>query len=159
MANAQADSAVLSTSQARAALAEIVTWYGWDIEDLSVKQLTDLGVRLSELADKSPAWSWRYMRSVLSGSVGVSRDLSRAILQLAALFDGVPLQQVQAVSVTVVVLPGVIVEAGALALVSSRRCDYVACRKPFIPRSTRQRFHTEECRRVDQNLKRKKRGV
>lgn len=92
----------------------------------------DMARRLSRLARKNPAWGWKYIESVLHGSVQPSRRLMRACEQLAASLDGSDGRIIGMQAVQVYADPGS-VAANALVLSPSRACAHPTCRINFIP--------------------------
>jgi hypothetical protein len=101
---------------------------------------------LSKIADKQPPWTYRYMLSVLNGSLQPSKSLNHAMRAMALSIDGVPELYAKAEPVTVYAPPGAIKE-GALLLSASRVCANPFCNIHFVPRVPWQHYHNDDCRR------------
>lgn len=127
-------------------LSEVIRGLGHEPDLIPYKELEDIAVRLSALAHKDPAWSWRYLRNVLNGKLDASKPLLDAIMRLGALIDGTP--EVVAKSTAVSVMAIGKVAPGALILGDSRRCANPGCRMEFVPRVPWQQCHSAECARV-----------
>ena len=123
----------------------------------TVSGYAELAVRLSAVAHKDPPWSWRYPRSVRSGTVQASPRFRRAIEALGAELDGAPPLLAQAHEVTVLSINGNL-EPGTLVLGSTKPCAYPACAVRFVPRVPWQRYHSIECRRLDYRRGANRRG-
>jgi hypothetical protein len=92
----------------------------------------DMAERLSKIAGKQPAWGWRYVQSVASGTVQPSRKFAKAVDALAVTFDGIPVPFAKSSPVTVYAETGTIME-GSLVMSSSRRCAAPSCTVVFVP--------------------------
>ena len=95
-------------------------------------------------------WTWRYLRSVLSGTVEPSQLLVDTMMKLGALVDGAPVEAVQGERVTILALGHV--AAGAVVLADSIPCGNPACRVVFVPRVPWQKCHSGECARAVRKL-------
>jgi hypothetical protein len=93
---------------------------------------TDMADRLSKIAHKDPAWGWRYVQSVASGTVQPSKKFTRAVDALAVTFDGIPVPFAKSSPITVYAETGTIAE-GALVMGVSRRCATPTCTVTFVP--------------------------
>lgn len=93
---------------------------------------SDMAARLSKIARKDPAWSWRYIQSVAAGTVEPSRKLGRAVDALAVTFDSVPVPFATSSPVTVYAETGTIAN-GALVMAGSKRCASPSCTVIFVP--------------------------
>jgi hypothetical protein len=137
---------VAGTSDARM-LAELILSCGHYPDVISVEDLQQIADRLSEVGQKvKRPWTWRYLRSVLSGTVGASKLLSDSILRLGALIDGVRREAVMGQAVTVRAMGSV--KAGAVVLASSQPCANPACGLEFVPVVPWQKCHSRECARA-----------
>lgn len=92
----------------------------------------DMAGRLSKIAGKDPAWSWRYVQSVASGTVQASRKFTKAVDVLAVTFDGIPVIFAESSPVTVYAKTGTIMD-GALVMAGSQRCATPSCAVIFVP--------------------------
>jgi hypothetical protein len=92
----------------------------------------DMARRLSQIAHKRPAWGWRYVQSVASGTVQPSRRFAAAVDVLAVSFDGVPVVAANAAPITVYAEAGTIRE-GALVMGRSVMCANPGCSTQFVP--------------------------
>jgi len=92
----------------------------------------DLAGRLSKIANKEPAWGWRYVQSVVSGTVEPSKKFSNAVDVLAVSFDGIPVPFAKSSPVTVYAETGTIQE-GAFVMLPSQVCANPACTVTFVP--------------------------
>jgi hypothetical protein len=92
----------------------------------------DMAERLSKIAEKEPAWGWRYVQSVASGTVEASKKFAKAVDALAVTFDGIPVPFAKSSPVTVYAETGTIAD-GALVMSASRRCETPSCTVTFVP--------------------------
>ena len=92
----------------------------------------DMAERLSRIAKKSPAWGWRYVQSVVSGTIEPSKKFSNAVQVLAVSIDGIPVPLAGASPVTVYAETGTIKE-GSLVMNKSIRCANPSCTVEFVP--------------------------
>jgi len=106
----------------------------------------DMAGRLSKIAKKSPAWGWRYIQSVVSGTVEPSKRLADAIQVLAVSMDGIPVPFAGASPVTIYAETGTVKE-GALVMSASVRCASPDCTVEFVP-NVPWRKHCPVCRKV-----------
>lgn len=132
-------------------LEELIRSFGHYPDVIPYQELQAIADRLSAVArkDKRP-WTWRYLRSVLSGTVEPSQLLVDTMLKLGALVDGAPVETVTGERVTVLALGKV--AAGAVILADSKRCANPACRVEFVPRVPWQKCHSGECARAVRKL-------
>lgn len=105
---------------------------------------TDMATRLSKIAGKDPAWGWRYVQSVASGTVEPSKRFAKAVDALAVTMDGIPVQFAKSSPVTVYAETGTITE-GSLVMAGSRRCATPSCTVMFVP-NVPWRRHCPVCR-------------
>ncbi len=133
--------------QAGALLAELIRSLGHFEDVIPVSELQKVADRLSEVATaggrNSKPWTWRYLRSVLSGTVEPSQRLVNAILKLGALIDGAPVEAVKGERVQVLALGKV--APGSVILASSKACGNPGCKVTFVPVVPWQRFHSQAC--------------
>ena len=102
-----------------------------DGNSTQVNLYTNLAKRLSLMAGKSPAWSWRYMQGITAGTIQPSRKLTAAIYELAdAPFEDAS----QFITRRVAVRAMYPVQPGALILSPSIQCNYPRCTVHFVPR-------------------------
>ena len=121
---------IMSTSDS---LRELLTLLDEILKHVDHKDLyTDMASRLSKIARKEPAWGWRYVQSVASGTVQPSRKFAKSVDALAVTFDGVPVPFAKSSPITVYAETGAIME-GALVMGSSRRCANPTCTVMFVP--------------------------
>ena len=101
---------------------------------------------LSQLAGKSPGWTWRYIRSVHAGNYAASKKLRAAIGAQLAELDGASGELAASVAVTVYVSPDRANDlAGAYIMGAVKICP--ECGKRFAPNVPWRRF-CGECRKV-----------
>jgi hypothetical protein len=114
-------------------LRDLLTLLGTILTHADHKDLyTDMADRLSKIAGKTPAWGWRYVQSVASGTVEPSKKFTKAVDALAVTFDGVPVLFAKSSPVTVYAETGTIVE-GSLVVAGSCRCANPTCTVTFVP--------------------------
>lgn len=99
----------------------------------------DMARRLSQIARKTPPWGWKYIESVLHGTVQPSARLWRAAQLLAASLDGSDARISGMQAVQVYADPGT-VAANAVVLAPSRHCADPSCRVQFVPVVPNQRY-------------------
>jgi hypothetical protein len=127
-------------------LEELIKAFGRYPDVIPYQELQGIADKLSAVARKTARpWTWRYLRSVLSGTVEPSQLLVDTMMRLGALVDGAPVEAVTGERVTVLALGRV--EAGAVILADSVRCANPACRVVFVPRVPWQKCHSGECAR------------
>jgi hypothetical protein len=108
--------------------------------------LTEIALRLSDVARKDPPWTYRYLRGVLTGNLQASAKLVDAMMRLGALIDGAPEDLAASTKVSVLAIGKV--SPGALILGDSRRCANPGCMIEFVPRVPWQACHSAECARA-----------
>lgn len=159
---AGAKKAAVLARTGRDLLEELIRSFGHYPDVIPYQELQGIADRLSQVArkDRRP-WTWRYLRSVLSGTVEPSQLLVDTMMKLGALVDGAPVEAVQGERVTVLALGHV--AAGAVVLADSIPCGNPACKVVFVPRVPWQRFHSRECGRFTtkntKGTKGKKEGI
>lgn len=131
-------------------LSELISGMGHDPASIRVDDLQAVADRLSDLAGRSPAWGWRYLRNVLNHKIDASRALVDAVMRLGALVDGAPKDLARSERVSVQALGSV--KPGALILADSRPC---VCGMEFVPVCGRQVYHSKECARLARKNRRK----
>lgn len=104
-----------------------------------VVRYADLARRLSKIARKQPAWTWRYIESVAKGTIQASVKLQQAIDLLAASLDGARPEINGMQAVQVFAWPGTVKE-NAIILSPSRPCADPACRINFVPVVPNQKY-------------------
>src|SRR5687768_6627597 len=78
----------ISTMSTSDTLRELLTLLDEIFQHADHKDLyTDMASRLSKIARKDPAWGWRYVQSVASGTVEPSKKFAKAVDTLAVTFD------------------------------------------------------------------------
>ncbi len=107
----------------------------------------EIAKRLSTVVKKDPAWGWRYVKSVETGTVEPSRKFTRAVFALGATLDGVPKSVVDTVPVQVYAPPGA-VRPGSIILSESKTCARPGCTANFVPRVPWQKYCSLDCRRT-----------
>lgn len=98
-----------------------------------------LARQLSRIVKRPKPWQWRYIQSVMTGTVAASQELGHAVSLLAAAMDGRPPEFVEAVEVQVMADPAK-VQAGSLVLGQSKECDEPGCPIQFVPVVPWQRY-------------------
>ncbi len=134
----------VSISGVRSSLGELLRYFGYDPAAATVEEKQAIADRLSAIAKKARPWTWRYVQSVLAGSIEPSPAFATAVNTLGASLDGVPLEV--ATSRRVQVLAMGQVKPGSLVLADSRACANPACPIEFVPRTPNQRYHSAACR-------------
>lgn len=143
-----------SDNQLVEALKDIFNHYGYDLAALSVEAKQEIANRLSEVAQHTPPWGWRYVHNFMAGNVQAGHDFKAAIVGLAAMIDGMSLMVVQGRPVMVTAVGTV--RPGAIVYGDSRKCANVACPVHFVPRTWNQRFCSSECKRVSRSAGKRK---
>jgi hypothetical protein len=138
-----------SQSMARESLKAIIEHYGYQVDDIPVKELDAIAQRLVEALGKDKHWGYRYLRNVINGKLKASEDLAGAIMRLDALIDGTPAQLVR--STPVQVLANGKVKAGAIILADSKPCAWLGCTTEFVPRVPWQKYCPEHSKRRKAN--------
>jgi hypothetical protein len=142
---------VVLASTGKSLLEELIRSFGHYPDVIPYQELQGIADKLSQVARKTTRpWTWRYLRSVLSGTVEPSQLLVDTMLKLGALVDGAPVEAVTGERVTILALGKV--EAGAVVLADSRRCANPACRVVFVPRVPWQKCHGTECAKAVRKL-------
>jgi len=100
--------------------------------ETNMDKFENIAGRLSKIANKEPAWSWRYVQSVASGTVEASKKFADAVQVLAVSLDGVPVVSAKAVPVTVYAEKDSITE-GSYVMSGSKICANPACTVTFVP--------------------------
>lgn len=91
-----------------------------------------MAARLSQMVNKRPPWGWRYIQSIMGGTIQPSPELTRAVQLMTAAIDGTPPEFAEAKEITVMADPAN-VHAGSLVLGQSKQCEYDACPILFVP--------------------------
>lgn len=98
----------------------------------TVKIYSDLAVRLSRMANRNGnAWTWRYVKSVHTGTVEPSKNFAHAVEVLSAETDGMPAFVADTEPVTVHARRGS-VRANSIVLGLSKACANPRCTIHFI---------------------------
>jgi len=108
--------------------------------------------KLSDLAEKHPPWSHRYIVSVITGKVNPSQAMIWAIKALGYMLDDGHPFIAKATPINVMAYGDV--KPGSLILGDSRPCAYAACVAHFVPRVPWQRFCSKDCRSKNYTLMR-----
>ncbi len=124
---------------------EIIRGLGFDPLEASPDDLQIVADKLSDVAGKTPAWGWRYMRNVLNRKIEASAAMTQAIMQLGAMQDGAPARLVKGKAVQVYAINEV--KPGSLVFGSSRVCANPACAVTFVSDIWNKRCCSKECSR------------
>ncbi len=113
----------------------------------TVEDLKQTALDLSVIAGKQPAWSHRYLKSVLdpNGKVTASKALTHAVRALALQIDDVPTVLTTAEPIQVHAQPGT-VRPGAVILGKSKPCINPYCPVHFVPTVPWQDACNPKCR-------------
>lgn len=137
--------------QAPLALQDLLSDLGYAIElredgklHVGTADLEKVAAELATLIDKDPPWGWRYLQSVLNGSVGASARLTQAIFAWGAVLDGAAPILANTQDVNVRAHPGQL-HPGAVVLAKSKRCKNTRCRVAFVPKVPWQDYCRPEC--------------
>jgi hypothetical protein len=105
--------------------------------------LEELAVSLSKIVGKEPAWTARYLNSIILGHKGfsVSAELSHAIQVYAARLDEAHPLQALLVEITAYSINGS-VQPGSIITGHSIRC---VCGLLYVPHHNLQRYCCKEC--------------
>lgn len=139
---ARAGGAVVSID-APSLLADLISARGWGAKATDA-QLAELGALLATTVMRDRPWGRSYLSNVLARRVDAGPLLVRAIQILGAVTDGAPVELARAQRVQVLALGNV--QPGALVLADSIPCAFVGCRVHFVPRNSRQAYHSPRCR-------------
>jgi hypothetical protein len=141
--------------QLRDALKDIFQHYGYDLTAMPADSLTaaktDIATRLSEVARHDPPWGWRYVHNFMAENIQAGQEFKAAIIGLAAMIDGMPMQLIQGRTIQITALGNV--RPGALVYGDSRKCANIACPVHFVPRAWNQKFCSPECKRAARKAK------
>lgn len=96
-----------------------------------------LAYQLSEIAGRSPPWTWRYVQGVLAGTLSPSPAFAQAVFALQMAIQKVPPITADLELVQVYARPGT-VQPGALVVAESRPCACPTCPIYFVPVSPEQ---------------------
>lgn len=91
-----------------------------------------LAYQLSEIAGRSPPWTWRYVQGVLAGTLSPSPAFAQAVFALQMAIQKVPFTHVGLELVQVYARPGT-VQPGAFVVAESRPCACPTCPIHFVP--------------------------
>jgi hypothetical protein len=127
------------------ALREIFRHYGYEPATLSTDAKQEIADRLSEIARRDAPWGWRYVHNFMAGNIQAGNEFKAAIVGLASLIDGAPIQLLTGRSVNVIALGSI--RPGALVYGDSRKCAFVSCPIHFIPRVWNQRYCSPDCKK------------
>jgi len=105
--------------------------------------LDELAASLSRIAGKSPAWSGRYLNSVILGHKGfrITNEMGMALQSYASRLDGMHPLQALLVEITCYSV-GERVKPNSIITGESKRC---ACTVLFVPHHPRQKYCSKEC--------------
>jgi hypothetical protein len=127
-------------TEVREQLSMVMEWFEGKREELgTVRFFEMLAQKLSGLAQKKPAWGWRYVQGVHAGSIGPSAAFAMAVRALGATLDDAPVMLTYTVEVRVLARPGT-VPSGALVLGEARPCQWKGCRVLFVPKVPWQKY-------------------
>jgi len=140
---------------------DITQWLDLIIEHYSNNRLTMgnvefytfLAQKLSEIVRKNSPWSWRYVYSVHTGSLGPSKLFIQAVQALGGAIDGTPQVVAWSQEVTVFTPPG-LVRGGSVILLASKPCAGPGCNLMIVSRG---KYCSEDCKRAARKLRRSKR--
>jgi hypothetical protein len=136
---------VFTQSVVRESLKALIEHFGFTADGIPVEEMQGIADRLSQMAGKSPAWGWRYLRNFLNKKIEASPKLIDAIMRLGMTVDDTPALLVMTEPVTVRAFGKV--KPGSVILADSRPCGRPGCRVEFVPRVPWQRFCSGECRK------------
>lgn len=144
----EVDTARFDPDQATRLLADVMETLGIQA---NFEGFEDVAKKLSTLANKSPAWSAKYVHSVYHGykSCQASPSFARAVWALAETVDDVPSGLAGSISVSVLALPGQIPN-GSFIPHSARavRCARPGCSVVFVKTHPTMKFHDSDCARL-----------
>ena len=100
-------------------------------------------------------WSGVYLQNVITGAVAPSSLFVRAVERMGAGLDSVPLDLVKAQEVVVMNLDGALAPGTLIIRGRTRRCAYPPCGLKFLPNQWNHHYHSIECKRAHQNMKRR----
>lgn len=140
----------ISVSAVRSSLAELMRYFGYDPDRATVDEKQIIADRLSVVARKARPWTWRYVQSVLAGSIEPSPVFADAVNGLGASLDGIPLEVATSHRVQITAVGQV--KPGSLVLADSRPCANPACPIEFVPRTPNQKYHNTTCRLKHKSL-------
>jgi hypothetical protein len=106
-----------------------------------VQFFSEVAKRLSRIARQDPPWSWRYVQSAYSDTLGhpPSKRFLRAVELLASEVDGMPAFIADTEAVTVYARPGAI-RPGTIILGVSQLCKHPPCGIWFVRTHPRQKY-------------------
>lgn len=132
----------IDTSLIQNALSELLATFSPGLNGHGrVEAYEDLARRISAIANKH--WSWRYVKSVMSGTVEPGQRFSRTVMLLAGSLDGS--EAIDLEPVTIYARPGT-VHQNAIVFTASRPCARPGCPVWFVPVVYNQKYHSQECR-------------
>ena len=133
-----------SNEQLIDALKDIFRHYGYDAVLATVAQKAEIARLLSGVARKDPPWGYLYVHNFLFNNIQAGEKFKAAIVGLAAMIDGAPREAVQGRPVQVTALGNL--RPGTLVFGDSRKCAYAPCPVWFLPKNSRQKYHSYQCR-------------
>ncbi len=134
---------------------------GFDVDEyieVPMKDLVTVSQKLAGVINRKP-WTYPALRNLLNeAKTGLpGKDFDRALNLLGATIDGVDLEIARATPTQVLANPHNI-QPNTLVLGKSIWCANPACvlRVKFVPRSSRQTYHSIDCKYEAYNLRRRK---
>ena len=123
-----------------------------DSGNSKMDNVRDLTRRLNTIAKAD--WTYRYVNSVLTGSLEPGKDFVRAMEILASLLDGQsPVQARLRGPIAIYSTNGLKDDDIIIANLSRHRCDYPGCGLEFVGWSTR-KYCSPECKAKARKLRR-----
>jgi len=103
----------------------------------------EIARRVNDLAGKT--WTWRYIQSVLSGTVSPKEEFVRVVTVIAESLHGEGVM-VGTEDVVVRAKFGTL-HSGAVVLASSKPCKNPSCTVYFVPKQSGQKYCSQACRK------------
>jgi hypothetical protein len=139
--------------QLRDALRDIFRHFGYDPALLTVAQKKHVAERLSELAGKSPSWTYLYVHNFMFNNLQAGQGFKESIIKLASIIDDTPIALVQSHAVSIQAIGNVM--PGSFVYGDSKRCANPSCGNWFVSDIWNKHTCSENCSRQYAKWKRK----
>jgi hypothetical protein len=143
--------AIISERGAVEMLRELIRSMGYEPLDLKPGDLQTVSEKLSQAAGKSPPWGWRYLHNILNRKIEASEKMTRAIMILGAISDGVTMTQAKGRPVQVLAVGEI--KSGSVVFGSSRICANPACALSFVSDIWNKGACSPECSKIARKLR------
>ena len=124
---------------------------------ITMANLNQLAIDLSGIAGRTRPWTGKFLHSLIKGYTGFTTNsqLAEALNVLSARLNGHDEVRAQVKEMTVSAVNNL--PAGTIILGQARRCAAPGCQVSFVPTHPRQKYHSKECAKAAQRLRRQRR--